>query len=279
MSSQSNPIPTTNAEWDTLITQIQSSLPTTYPTYAVPPTLNQTIDHTQLSPTATQADIDTLCTEALTHNFATVCVRLPHVPRALHNLTTASSAPSSSVSAANKPGIACVISFPEGTSPPTEKAREARAAIQAGATELDMVMNYPLLKAGQYSAVYEDLRAVRAAAPGSVVALKVILETAQLGPSEIVAGSVIACLSGAEFIKTSTGFNGAGARVEDVRVMRAVAEILGLGTRVKASGGVRSAGACRDMLSAGAHRIGSSSGVSIMLDSGENRGEEEGQTY
>ncbi|RAH40753.1 2-deoxyribose-5-phosphate aldolase [Aspergillus brunneoviolaceus CBS 621.78] len=285
--------PPTDSDWKALITttlqQLQSTTTTTsFPTYPLPAHPSLTIDHTQLSPTASPTQIDTLCTEAQRHHFATVCVRLPYVARAVQNLSGSSSGSSSPQTTPDKPaptpGIACVISFPHGTDPTASKTHEAASAVAAGATELDMVLNRPLLQAGEYTAVYADIRAVRTAIPADVV-LKVILETGRLaGTEEVVAGSVVACLAGADYIKTSTGLDGPGARVEDVRVMRWVAGKMGTGTRVKASGGVRGAEDWRAMVEAGAERVGSSSGVGIVVQlagnkegkEGEGDGEEEG---
>ncbi|PWY79458.1 DUF171-domain-containing protein [Aspergillus sclerotioniger CBS 115572] len=237
--------PQTDAEWATLISSIQQSLPTTFPSYDISSAINRTIDHTQLSLTATDQQIDDLCQEAIEHQFATVCVRLNHVSRAVQNLHEHPAV-----------GIACVVGFHEGTYKTTEKTTEAKEAVKLGASELDMVLNYPLLQEGKYVDVYTDVLEVRKAAPAPV-GLKVILETSQLTREQIVAGSVLACIAGADYIKTSTGFNGPGASVENVAIMRATANLVGKGTKVKASGGVRSGEDCRKMLEVGAERIGS----------------------
>lgn len=210
--------------------------------------LPQTIDHTLLKLDTDETSIDRLCTEAINHSFKTVCVRPPWVSRAVHNLHD------------TNVGVACVVGFHEGTYPTADKVAEAATALQAGATELDMVMNYPLLQQGHFLEVLEDVSAVRKVAPGDAV-LKVILETSQLSRFDIVAGCVIAELAGANFVKTSTGFNGPGATIENVRLMKAA---VGNRVMVKASGGVRTLGSCEAMIRAGAHRIGTSSGVVIM---------------
>lgn len=137
---------------------------------------------------------------------------------------------------------------------------EAEDAVGMGAQELDMVLQYDQLKEKQYSEVYTDIAAVRSVAPHPVV-LKVILETSQLSRHEIVAGCKIAEVAGADFVKTSTGFNGPGATEENVRLMRSV---VGKSVKVKASGGVKTVSDCITMMEAGAERIGASSGVSIM---------------
>ncbi|KAL8678248.1 MAG: hypothetical protein Q9186_005395 [Xanthomendoza sp. 1 TL-2023] len=137
-----------------------------------------------------------------------------------------------------------------------------RYAVSAGALELDMVLNYPLLKQQQYSEVYADIAAVRNVASHPAL-LKVILETAQLTPFDIVAGCKIAEAANADFVKTSTGFGGQGATVENVHLMKSV---IGPNMAVKASGGLKTVDDCLVMLKAGAERIGTSNGVGIMKE-------------
>ncbi|EGE78879.1 deoxyribose-phosphate aldolase, variant [Blastomyces dermatitidis ATCC 18188] len=261
------PVPTTDSEWRILISQTLNTLPkiniANYPPPTDPQTsIPQTIDHTQLAPTATEAQIDTLCAEAINYNFATVCVRAKYVSRAVARLKEIAI------------GVACVIGFHEGTYSTAEKVSETQNAVNDGASELDMVINYPLLKEGKYTEVYADVLAVRKAAnhasecvsnnAGGKVGLKVILETSQLSREQVVAGCVISCLAGADFVKTSTGFNGPGASVENVALMRSVCEALGKEVKVKASGGVRTSGDCVQMIRAGAERIGASAGVKMV---------------
>jgi deoxyribose-phosphate aldolase len=258
--------PSTYEEWKTLISSVKDSLPSIqhalYPAPKDAASIARTIDHTQLSLSATQDQIDVLCSEAREHNFATVCVRLNYVSRAVTNLS------------GTDVGVACVVGFHEGTQSTAEKVAEAREAVQAGASELDMVMNYPLLKAGRFSETYADIRAVREAA-GDEVGLKVIIETSQLSRDEIIAASTASCLAGADHVKTSTGFNGPGASVENVALMRAVAEGVKRGVKVKASGGVRTADDCIKMIQAGADRIGASAGVKIVQGMGEGGSSQE----
>lgn len=123
-----------------------------------------------------------------------------------------------------------------------------------------MVINWPLLKKESYSEVYSDVTAVRNAAPHPII-LKVILETSQLSRREILAGCKIAEAARADFVKTSTGFNGQGATPENVKLMKSA---VGDGMKVKASGGVKTADDCVVMMEAGAERIGTSNGVRIM---------------
>jgi len=257
-------VPKTDAEWAEMIYTQKELLPEKLPeNLAVYPTphrsrISRSIDHTQLAPSATESQIDTLCDEAREYGFATVCVRLRHVPRAVQNLQETPEV-----------GVACVVGFHEGTYPTQEKVDEAEDAMNQGASELDMVINYPLLRQGLYTDVFGDVLAVRKAAP-SPVRLKVILETSQLTRDEIIAGSIISCMAGADYVKTSTGFNGPGATVENVALMRATVELLGTGCKVKASGGVRGVENCIAMLKAGANRIGASAGVMIVKEIEQN---------
>ena len=127
-----------------------------------------------------------------------------------------------------------------------------------------MVLNFPLLKLHEYGDVFDDIAAVRAIAAPPLI-LKVIFETSQLSSNDIVAGCKIAVAARADFVKTSTGFNGEGATEENVRLMKwAVGD--GSGVKVKASGGVKTLGDCVRMIEAGAERIGTSSGIWIMKE-------------
>ncbi len=130
----------------------------------------------------------------------------------------------------------------------------------AGARELDMVINWPLLKKGHHSEVFSEIVDIRNMAPHPFI-LKVILETSQLSRREIIAGCKVAEAARADFVKTSTGFNGQGATAENVRLMKSV---VGDGMKVKASGGVKTVSDCVVMMEAGAERIGTSNGVLIM---------------
>ncbi|MDI1487011.1 MAG: hypothetical protein OHK93_006273 [Ramalina farinacea] len=208
----------------------------------------KTIDHTLLKTDATEAQIDGLCDEARSYDFASVCVRLPWVQRAVQNLR------------GSPVRVVCVVGFHEGTQATSDKVSEAANAVKAGASELDMVLNWHQLKDEHYDEVCEDIVAVRKAAP-SQVPLKVILETSQLSRAQIIAGCVIAEAAGAQFLKTSTGFCGQGATVGNVTLMKAV---VGSRLEVKASGGIKTSKDCRAMLEAGASRIGASSGKQIV---------------
>jgi deoxyribose-phosphate aldolase len=156
-----------------------------------------------------------------------------------------------------------------GSTTPTVKAIEARDAIANGADEIDMVINVGALKSGNDAMVYDDIRAVREATRGRV--LKVILETSLLSKEEKVRACVASKKAGADFVKTSTGFGGGGATVEDIRLMR---ETVGPNMGVKASGGIRDTQTAEQMLQAGATRLGTSASVAIVT--GASEGEKKG---
>jgi len=208
--------------------------------------LSSMIDHTLLKPEATAAEVEALCIEATDLGVAAICVSPSHLPI--------------TIGLGPNIGIATVIGFPSGAHQPAVKAHEAEVALDAGATELDMVLNLGLAKAGEWRAVEDDIGAVRAAAPGGL--LKVILETAALTDDEIVAACGAAQAAGADFVKTSTGFHPTGGATEAaVRLMaRTVDGRLG----VKASGGIRDAATALAMVKAGATRIGCSATRAIL---------------
>ncbi|OGR96657.1 MAG: deoxyribose-phosphate aldolase [Elusimicrobia bacterium RBG_16_66_12] len=207
------------------------------------------VDHTLLKPNATQDEIAKLCEEAKAFCFASVCVNPSYVALAAQYLR------GSGVK------VCTVVGFPLGSTTPTVKAIEARDAIANGADEIDMVINIGALKSGNDAVVYDDIKAVREATRGKI--LKVILETSLLSNEEKIRACVLAKKAGGDFVKTSTGFGGGGATVEDIRLMRgAVGPLMG----VKASGGIRDAKGAADMIAAGATRLGTSASVAIVTD-------------
>ncbi len=205
------------------------------------------IDHTLLKPQATKKDLNILCTEAIEHGFAAVCVNPCNV-RYCADLLNGSGVK-----------LASVVGFPLGASLAGIKAAETIRAIADGANEIDMVINVGALKDGEDEAVLEDIIAVVKAAVGKTV--KVIIETCLLNDNEKVKACQLAKEAGAHFVKTSTGFSTGGATVEDVKLMK---ETVGSTMEVKASGAVRSYDDAIRMIEAGATRIGTSSGVSIV---------------
>ncbi|KAF8901943.1 hypothetical protein CPB85DRAFT_1377249 [Mucidula mucida] len=248
----------TNAEWAALlepkikaILNETSNLPFQHVHVLPGPNTDNTslasyIDHTLLKPDATRADIDKLCDEALQYKFKSCCVNganIPHVARRL----------------AGSGVIPCaVIGFPLGASKSEVKAFETNQAIADGAREVDMVLNIGALRSKDYALVFAD---IAACVTTSDVPLKVILETVFLTDEEIVAASLIAAEAGAQFVKTCTGFAGgsSGASARHVALMKRAS-----GIKVKASAGIRSVEKCREMMAAGAERVGTSSGVAIM---------------
>jgi deoxyribose-phosphate aldolase len=204
------------------------------------------LDHTLLAPGAGPDDVARACAEALTHRFGTVCLYASAAPDARRLL------------AGSGVRIAAVVDFPRGEGTTEARVREARAAIVAGADELDLVAPLPDLLAGHWGRAFDDLSAVVAAVP---VPVKVILETARLSRDAKVAAAAVARAAGAAFVKTSTGFGGGGATAEDVALLRAV---VGDGVGVKASGGIRTAADALAMVRAGASRLGASASVAIV---------------
>jgi deoxyribose-phosphate aldolase len=225
---------------------------------AVPPDLAKYIDHTLLRPDATAADIDKLCAEAREFGFAAVCVNPTWVRRCAENLR------GSSVR------VASVTGFPFGASTSEVKAMEARRAIRDGAREIDMVINIGALKSGDLDLVRTDIQKVSDACHEAGALNKVIIEAAYLTDEEKVVASHLAGEAKADYVKTSTGYGPGGATVHDVLLMR---ETVGPRLGVKAAGGIRTAEDVRDMIAAGATRIGASAGVQILTGgtSGDQR--------
>lgn len=206
------------------------------------------IDHTLLKPEATRGEIETLCTEAREFGFASVCVNPTWVKDCAFQLY-------------GSPVKVCtVVGFPLGATPWDVKAYETRRAIFDGATEIDMVINIGALKSGDDECVKRDIRAVVEAAHEGCAIVKTIIETALLTDEEKVRACVLAKAAGADFVKTSTGFSKGGATVADIELMR---RAVGSQVGVKAAGGVRDLASAKEMLAAGATRLGASAGVRI----------------
>ena len=208
------------------------------------------IDHTALRPDAVRADFARLCKEAVQHSFATVCVNSAHV------------ALCTSLLADRQLPVVATVGFPLGASNSAGKAAEAAQAVLDGASEIDMVCQIGALKDGLQDVFIDDIRRVVDAADGRPV--KVILETCLLANEEKQRGARWARIAGAAFVKTSTGFGGGGATEDDVRLLRAE---VGPDFGVKASGGIRDASTAEKMITAGANRLGTSAGVTIVTES------------
>ncbi|MCE7990171.1 MAG: deoxyribose-phosphate aldolase [Caldilinea sp. CFX5] len=207
------------------------------------------IDHTLLKPEATESQIRQLCQEALTYRFASVCVNPTWVTLCAELL------------AGSTVKTCTVAGFPLGATLTEVKAVEAAAVIRQGAQEVDMVLNIGRLKDQAYQLVYDDIAAVVAAAKPQGVVVKVIIETFLLTEAEKVAASLLTQEAGADFVKTATGFNGGGATMADVQLMR---RTVGPTMGVKAAGGIRTTLDAQQMIAAGATRLGASAGVKIM---------------
>jgi deoxyribose-phosphate aldolase len=209
------------------------------------------IDHTILKPEATAADVERLCSEALIHKFAAVCINPVFVSTAAVLLR------GSSVK------VCAVVGFPLGANLTATKLAEAQSALRDGAQELDMVINIGALKSAQNETVSADIRAITDAAHAANAICKVIIETALLSEEEKVRACRLAATANADFVKTSTGFNTAGATAEDIALMRTV---VGPHIGVKASGGIRTLADLQKMTVAGATRIGTSNGLKILQE-------------
>jgi deoxyribose-phosphate aldolase len=207
------------------------------------------IDHTLLKPDATAEQVRVLCAEARKYGFASVCVNPYWVKLAAAELDGA------------EVSVCTVVGFPLGANATETKVFETNLAMEQGAREIDMVLNIGELKGQHEEIVGADIRAVVQAAHANGGIVKVILETALLDDTEKAAACRLAKLADADFVKTSTGFGPGGATVQDVALLRrAVGEQMG----VKASGGIRTLEDLRNMVAAGASRIGASASVRIV---------------
>jgi deoxyribose-phosphate aldolase len=207
------------------------------------------MDHTLLRPQATSAEIERLADEARAWCFATVCVNPCWVPLVAERLR------------GSGVRIATVAGFPLGATLTSAKRAEAEAAILAGADEVDMVMNVGAMKSGDLARVESDVGGVVETCRAGGALVKVILENAYLTDDEKAAACRIIQHTGADFVKTSTGFGPSGAREEDVRLMR---RTVGPTMGVKAAGGIRALDDALRMLQAGATRLGTSASVAIL---------------
>jgi deoxyribose-phosphate aldolase len=223
-------------------------------TLGVAPTdgrLSHMIDHTLLKPDATQEEIAQLCYEARKHAFASVCIN-PSYVKLCSDLLKGSDV------------LVCtVVGFPLGATSTESKVFETQKAVRDGATEVDMVINVGALKSRDYELVERDIAAVATACHTGGAILKVIIEAALLTDEEKVAASYLAKITGADFVKTSTGFGPGGATAEDVALMR---RVVGPQMGVKAAGGIRTYADAQKMIAAGATRIGASASVRIIQE-------------
>ena len=209
--------------------------------------LNKYIDHTILKATASSADVQKLCEEAIEHEFYSVCVNGCYVADAKHLLQ------------GTDVKVAAVVGFPLGAMTTAAKVFEAKEAVENGASEIDMVINVAKLKDGEFEYVENEIRQIKEAIGDNV--LKVIIETCYLTDEEKVKACELALVAKADFVKTSTGFGTGGATYEDVKLMKSV---VGDNAKVKASGGVRDKETAQKYVELGAERLGTSSGIDIV---------------
>lgn len=211
---------------------------------------NDYIDHTLLAPEATEEQVDTVIKQAADNHFHTVMINPYWVAKA-HKALEGTGVKT-----------ACVIGFPLGANTTKIKVAEAENAMDNGAEELDMVMNIGEMKSGHYDKVQADIQAVVDAGHKANRVVKVIIETCLLTDDEITKASEIVAKTGADFVKTSTGFSTEGATVHAVELMAAA--VKGSNTAVKASGGIHTADEAQAMIDAGATRLGVSHSMAII---------------
>ncbi|KAI9819139.1 MAG: hypothetical protein M1827_007295 [Pycnora praestabilis] len=270
----------TDEEWTSIIRSARETLSDADMMYKAPTLgseeFTKSIDHQLLNMDARKEDVDRLCEEARTWKFnvrmyfdselcvfgpccgdltdgreQSVCVRPHHVARAVGNLK------------GSRISVASVVGFHEGTQSMTEKVAEARKAIKDGASEVHMVLNRPLLQGGEYSAAYTDIAAIRSTAPHPII-VGLILETSQLSKGDVVAACKIAAHSKVDFLDTCTTIDGIGTTEDNVRLMKDV--VRGQGIKINASGNVQTLRDAVLMLEAGADRLGTTAGISILKE-------------
>lgn len=208
------------------------------------------VDHTLLTQAATWEEVQAICDEGMAYETASVCIPPRYVKRAADYVK-------------NRLKICTVVGFPNGYSTPEVKVFETEDAIRNGADEIDMVMDIGLAKSGDWEGVLEEIKAVKASCNGHI--LKVIVEACQLTREEKIAACRVVSMSGADFIKTSTGFASGGATVEDVALFR---EHISPDVRIKAAGGISTFEQAQALLEAGADRIGASALVALYRQEG-----------
>jgi deoxyribose-phosphate aldolase len=240
-------------------------------------TLASYIDHTILKPVTTHIEIEKICREAGEYGFAAVCVPPPLVPDAVGMLARAGAGPARDAGIGrNGVKVATVIGFPFGYSTVKAKLAEVGQAIADGADELDIVINLIALKGGRWLLLEEEMRVLTERAHADQKLVKVIIESGVLLEEEIIRCCEIYSRVGVDFLKTSTGYAAVGATVGAVQLMR---QHLPADIRIKASGGIRDAAFARELIAAGADRLGCSASVDIVREdaaSGAVRGRSEG---
>lgn len=209
--------------------------------------LNKYIDHTVLKATTEPKDIKKLCEEAKKYDFFSVCVNGSYVELAKKELE------------GTDVKVCAVIGFPLGAMTTEAKVFEAKDCVAKGATEIDMVINVGMLKAGEYDYVRNEIAKIKEAIGKNI--LKVIIENCYLTDEEKKIASKLCLEAKADFVKTSTGFGTGGATFEDIKLMK---EVVGDKAKLKAAGGVRDLETAKKFIELGADRLGTSSGVELM---------------
>lgn len=207
----------------------------------------QYIDHTLLKAAATPADIETLCKEALQYNFFSVCVNSCYVKEAYKYVQNSNTK------------VCSVVGFPLGAMSTDAKFFEAKQAVSDGASEIDMVINIGMLKAGEFEYVENEIAVIKEAIGNK--ALKVIIETCYLTDEEKKKASLLSVNAKADFVKTSTGFGTGGATLDDIAIMKVA---VSGAAKLKASGGIRDFDTAKMFIEAGVDRLGTSNGIAII---------------
>lgn len=211
----------------------------------------QFIDHTNLSNNLSLEDIQTICNEAISYGFYSVCVQPYYIPFAFEYVKS------------TKVKLVSVVGFPYGTQPISSKILEAEHLIKNAVDEIDCVINISAFLMKKYDSIEEEIRNLSELCHASNVLLKVIIETGLLLPEAIAKATRIVCYSGGDFVKTSTGIVSRGASLEDVIIIKE--NIIG-DVKIKASGGIRTLEEIKYFLNAGCSRIGTSKAVQIFSE-------------
>ncbi len=206
------------------------------------------IDHTLLKADANNSQIDQLCKEAYDHTFASVCVNPYYVAHAKNWLQN------------TEVKVCTVVGFPLGASETRVKIFETACAIDSGADEIDIVMNIAAAKSGDWLIIFEELNSVAEICHANGALLKVIIEATLLSNEEIARAAAVCTESGADYVKTSTGFAG-GATIEHISLIK---QHISSEVKIKASGGIKNYLFAKQLIEAGASRIGTSSGIQII---------------
>lgn len=205
------------------------------------------IDHTKLTATSTADEIRKLCAEAVKYNTASVCIPPCYIELVKNEFPSIN--------------VCTVIGFPLGYCTTATKVFETKDAVSKGADEIDMVINLCLVKNGEFEAVLDEIKAVKAACSEKL--LKVIIETCYLTEDEKIKLCQLVTEAGAEFIKTSTGFGTAGAKAEDIVIFK---NNIGKNVKIKAAGGIKTKDDMVNFIELGCSRIGASSAVSALTE-------------